>query len=445
MLIEEINNTGPVEAFTRLRRMGGAFMLAWEDGYTYVSAGPVLTVRTTQAKTTLEAPGARPREFADPFAAVSAALGSSRGADISPFPFSSGFAGYFGYGLGRLIEPLKGARREIGGALPVPECVAGLYDPVFVHSRRESRSWLCSRSGDRERLDVFASALSGAGTQTARAVAPSGGFKLNVTKQEYLSAVESAKEYIEAGDIYQINLSQRMEIPYGADPFPLYLNLLKARRAPFCSFFDFGSFQVVSNSPERLLKVEGGVAQTCPIKGTRPRGRDADEDERLVSELKGSAKERAEHVMIVDLERNDLGRICRPGSVEVTSFETIQTYATLHHMVSTVSGRLLPGVDAPSALKAIFPGGSITGAPKIRAMEVIEELEAVPRGVYTGSIGWIDLDGKMDMSLAIRTAVCVDGAVYLNVGGGIVADSKPEEEYEETLLKARDFLDVMGL
>ncbi len=204
-------------------------------------------------------------------------------------------------------------------------------------------------------------------------------------------------------------------------------------------------FQVVSNSPERLMSVNDGIIETMPIKGTRRRGGSEAEDKALIEELKNSAKERAEHVMIVDLERNDLGRVCETGSVEVSSFETIDTYPHLHHMVSTVAGRLEKGVTSVDALKALFPGGSVTGAPKIRAMEIISELERAERGVYTGGIGWLDYDGGMDVSMAIRTAVCKDGFLYLSVGGGIVADSNPEDEYEETLLKARDFLDSMGI
>jgi para-aminobenzoate synthetase component 1 len=204
---------------------------------------------------------------------------------------------------------------------------------------------------------------------------------------------------------------------------------------------DMGDFQIISNSPERLLKTEGTSAETSPIKGTRPRGRTPEEDKRFIWALKNSAKERAEHVMIVDLERSDLGAVSAPGSVNVTEFEAVKTFPGLHHMVSTISSTLES--SSLECLRAIFPGGSVTGAPKIRAMEIIDELENAPRGLYTGGLGWVDFSGDMDMTMAIRTAVYKDGALYLSVGSGIVADSKPEEEYDETILKAKDFFDAI--
>ncbi|MFQ5736049.1 MAG: aminodeoxychorismate synthase component I [Thermodesulfobacteriota bacterium] len=446
MTIEEIKDTLPAGAFLALRHMGLPFVFTWEGRYTYVSAAPVMTVRTEGGRTTLRDADHQVREFADPFAAISAVLKEPGRTQAASFPFASGFAGYFGYGLRDVIEPLARAPQR-GPAPPWPECpdcIVGLYDPVFVYDREEGRGWLASSSGERGRMEAFRTALAGAPCAPGCAPPGFGGFTPNITKEEYLRAIARAKEYISAGDIYQINISQRLEIPFEGDPFALYLGLLRARPAPFSSFLDCGGFQVISNSPERLLRVEGGVAETSPIKGTRPRGSTPEKDRRLIEELRDSPKERAEHVMIVDLERNDLGRISEPGSVEVPQFEAIESYPTLHHMVSTVRGRLRDGVDAPTALRAVFPGGSITGAPKIRAMEIIDELEAAPRGIYTGGIGWIDLAGGMDVSMAIRTSVCRDGSLSLNVGGGIVADSVAEEEYEETLLKARDFLDVMG-
>ena len=452
MHIEEIKDTDPARAFEAIRHLENPFILTWEDGYSYVSAAPVLTIRTEDGRTTLEGASSAPVEFPDPFIAISGVLKERADRQDRPFPFATGFAGYFAYGLKDAAGAKKGGKKaRRGDALPVPECVAGLYDPLFVYDRKKGKGYLVSRTGDRARLSLFREALSSGPRPTSPPVSKAArgraAFKSNITRDEYLSAIARAKEYISAGDIYQINISQRLEIPFGrniADPFVLYLELLTMSRAPFSSFFDYGSFQVVSNSPERLLKVTGDVAETSPIKGTRPRGRTEDEDRARIEELRTSTKERAEHVMIVDLERSDLGRISVAGSVEVTAFEEIESYPALHHMVSTVKGRLAPSIDAPTALKAVFPGGSITGAPKIRAMEIIDELEATERSIYTGGIGWIDLSGDMDISMAIRTAVCAQGRAYLSVGGGIVADSVAEAEYEETLLKARDFLDLMG-
>lgn len=266
----------------------------------------------------------------------------------------------------------------------------------------------------------------------------------NFTRDEYLETVLKAQEYISSGDIYQINLSQRLTLPIGGDPLGLYTRLIETSPAPFSSFFDYGQFQIISNSPERLLKVDGRTVETSPIKGTRPRGGTPEEDRQLIEELRTSVKERAEHVMIVDLERNDLGRVSEPGTVAVTSFERVETFPGLHHMVSTVRGTLRKGIHPMECLKSAFPGGSITGAPKIRAMEIIDEIEPAPRGVYTGGIGWMGFNGEMDISMAIRTAVVRNNTLYLHVGGGIVADSVPELEYGETLLKAKCFLDVVG-
>ncbi|MBI5560729.1 MAG: anthranilate synthase component I family protein [Deltaproteobacteria bacterium] len=266
-----------------------------------------------------------------------------------------------------------------------------------------------------------------------------------LTKEDYIKTVKKALGYIASGDIYQINLSQRLKIGCAQDPFAVFFPLFKKDPAPFGSFMDFGRFQIISNSPERLLRVESGVAEVEPIKGTRPRGKTPEEDKVNLEQLRQSPKERAEHLMIVDLERNDLGRVSVPGTVEVVIFEKIETYPSLHHMVSKVRGRLRPGIDAPAALKACFPGGSVTGAPKIRAIEIIDELEPVRRGIYTGGLGWMDFGGDMDIAMAIRTAVCKDSYLYLNVGGGIVADSDPEEEYAETLIKAEDFLKVLNV
>jgi len=447
MHIEEIENTGPVEAFESIRHLEDPFMLSWDDGYTYVGAAPILKVKTISGMTTIEGEGGAPTEFPDPFAAISEVLKEQGAGRDRRFPFSTGFAGYFAYGLKDVISPAK-ANRAHGDALAVPDCVAGLYDPLFVYDRKAQKGYLVSRSGHKGRIKLFKEALHHPAPAPSPAPGPlkaGGAFSSNTTREEYLRAIQKAKEYISAGDIYQINISQRLEIPLeGIDPFSLYKVMLEKRSAPFSSYLDYGAFQVISNSPERLLKVTGDVAETSPIKGTRPRGATAEEDRVLVEELRASTKERAEHVMIVDLERNDLGRISVAGSVEVAEFEKIESYPTLHHMVSTVRGRLSPSIDSPAALKAVFPGGSITGAPKIRAMEIIDELEAASRGVYTGGIGWIDLSGDMDVSMAIRTAVCLRGRAYLSVGGGIVADSMPEAEYEESLLKARDFLDLLG-
>jgi para-aminobenzoate synthetase component 1 len=264
------------------------------------------------------------------------------------------------------------------------------------------------------------------------------------THRGYVDAVSRVREYIFAGDIFQANLSQRLEAPLRESPWSLYRRLRVQNRAPFAAYLDFPEAVVISASPERFLLVnEHGQVETRPIKGTRPRGLGPEHDAALGVALTASAKDRAENLMIVDLMRNDLSRVCSPGTVKVPELFALERYATVHHLVSTVVGTLAPGADALDLLRAAFPGGSITGAPKIRAMEIIAELEPSPRGVYCGSIGYWSVTGALDMNIAIRTAVVQGGRVYFSAGGGIVADSDPEQEYRETLDKARGMIEAL--
>ncbi|MCJ7665673.1 MAG: aminodeoxychorismate synthase component I [Actinobacteria bacterium] len=261
------------------------------------------------------------------------------------------------------------------------------------------------------------------------------GFKSNMTKKDYIGGVKRTKKYIYEGDIYQVNFSQRFQSEVQIDPMDMYYILRNKNAAPFSAYLGFPEFAVGCSSPERFLYQKGDIIETRPIKGTRPRGRDSLEDEKNAGELAESTKDRAELNMIVDLERNDLGKFCYYGTVEVEGHAVIEKYARVLHLVSTVTGRVKKGTDAADILKATFPGGSITGAPKIRAMEIIDELEPVSRGIYTGSIGYISIDGTMDLNIVIRTFIIKDGRFYYNVGGGIVADSDPLMEYQETLDK----------
>jgi para-aminobenzoate synthetase component 1 len=253
--------------------------------------------------------------------------------------------------------------------------------------------------------------------------------------------VERIQDWIRAGDVYQVNLSRRLDLaPVEPAELPLlYGELCRRSPAPFAAYLSLGDWTVLSNSPERFLRVVGRRVETCPIKGTRPRSGNAELDRLLAKELQSSAKDRAEHVMIVDLERNDLGRVCRPPSVRVSQLAELRSYASVHHLVSSVQGELSDPSDWRGLLAATFPGGSITGAPKLRAMEIIEELEPVRRGIYTGALGSFDAAGGIDLSLAIRTAVHRAGSLHLHLGGGIVADSEPRAELAETCDKGDAF------
>lgn len=443
-MIEEIPGLGPEGAYHILKGLGNAFIIRNPrgPGYSFVGAKPRRVIRTENGVTSVDG---RPGACVDPFEAITAVLEEEAGTGADgPFPFNGGIAAYFSYDLKDLIEPGRGFKRNDGPG--IPDCVAGFYDPVFAYDHGKEKGFLVSPSGGEKGFEEFRRMLiAGMRTVPGRKVEGARGMRQDVPVEEYVNAVGRAKEYIRAGDIYQINLSQRLSFEWAGDPLALFLLLSERHPAPYAALMDFGNFQIVSNSPECLLRVDGGVAETRPIKGTRRRGDTEAEDAGLIRELKASAKEASEHVMIVDLERNDLGSISVPGTVEVSSFAEVESYPHLHHMVSTVKGRLKEGIGPAAALKAMFPGGSITGAPKIRAMEIIDELERRRRSVYTGGIGWFGLNGGAEISIAIRTAICVDGALHLSVGGGIVADSDPMDEYRETMLKARDFLDALGL
>ncbi|WP_010246488.1 aminodeoxychorismate synthase component I [Acetivibrio cellulolyticus] len=266
----------------------------------------------------------------------------------------------------------------------------------------------------------------------------------NFSREDYIRTVEKAKEYIRNGDIFQVNLSQRFEMDIHNEPQELYFKLRRNSPAQFSAYLNFEDIQVISTSPERLIKLEGNRIETRPIKGTRPRGRNGEEDFNLKKELMESAKDKAELTMIVDLERNDLGRICEIGSVVVERNAEVEEYANVFHTVSTVSGKIEEDLDIIDCIYAAFPGGSITGAPKIRAMEIIEELEPFKRNIYTGSIGFIGFDGTVDLNIAIRTILIKNNRAYFSVGGGIVWDSDPIKEYEETLHKGEKVLEVLG-
>ncbi len=358
----------------------------------------------------------------------------------SPLPFRGGFIGYLSYDLGRLLEPLPATARD---DLAAPDMLLGLYTAALVVDHRAQLTWACGYSAhSREAAQAAARTLE----QTARAGCPEprdggsatdGRLTGNFTREQYLQALRRTIEYIYAGDIFQANLSQRFQGTVRITPWELYRRFSEINPAPFAAYLGFDDIQLVSASPERFVLVREGLVETRPIKGTRPRGTDPAADQALARELLASEKDAAELTMIVDLERNDLGRVCRFGSVEVPQLVVLESYPTVHHLVATVVGRLRPEASNVDLLRATLPGGSITGAPKIRAMEIIEELEPTRRGPYTGCIGYLGLDGRVDLNIVIRTIAVLDRTAYFQVGGGIVADSDPEDEYIETLVKGR--------
>jgi para-aminobenzoate synthetase component I len=429
--------------------------------FSYVMADPVAVVRT--------------HGDAGALASVRQLLAPHRADPVEGLPpFQGGAAGYLAYDWGLTLERLPAPRFD---DLALDDVVIGLYDWVLASDHVAGKAWLISTgipatedgrtARAAERAAMVKECLfrgcrpSGLppgrpeGLQPRTEAAPSypveGGWWDNLalrssfTRPDYLEAVARVREYIFAGDTFQANLSQRFEAPFTESAWTFYRTLRRVNPAPFGAFFDVPGAPVLSTSPERFLRVSAaGEVETRPIKGTRARGVGPEHDAALGQALTESAKDRAENLMIVDLMRNDLSRVCAPGSVRASELFALERYATVHHLVSTVVGSLAPGFDAFDLLRAAFPGGSITGAPKLRAMEIIAELEPSRRGVYCGSLGYWSTTGEMDTSIAIRTAVVRDGRIYFSAGGGIVADSDPEQEYQETLDKVRSMIDALA-
>lgn len=364
-------------------------------------------------------------------------------------PFWGGGVGFLGYDLGWQLERLPRLKDD---DLGTPDLSWAFYDAV-VALPASGTPLLCVSPAPGEAADALEAKRAAWEHELrslphpgpARPGRATGAPEATFTREGYYRAVESLKEHIAAGDLYQANLSQRFAIPFAGDAYAWFESLRAHNPAPFGAFLNWPDMTVVSSSPERFVRLRDGRVETAPIKGTRPRGKTPLEDQALAHALMTSAKDRAEHLMIVDLERNDLGRVCRIGSVHVPERFVLEAHPTVWHLVSTVAGDLLEGHDAIDLLAATFPGGSITGAPKIRAMEVLEDLEPTRRGLYTGSIGYLGRDGSLDLNIVIRTAIIKDGTAYLQVGGGIVADSDPAAEYQETLDKAEALFRTLGV
>jgi para-aminobenzoate synthetase component 1 len=446
--------------------------------YSFLTADPIAVVRS-KGKTTEHLDlltGRQQVVTGDALSAVQSALEPHRAPAMPGLPpFQGGAAGYLAYDWANQLERLPTARFD---DLAMPDMVMGVYDWVIAWDHDQSRAWLIStglpeasaearerRASERaaevrERLatidsgperpallgrtDVARPALQAPPSYPVEASDSRVGLRSSFTHEGYLDVVNRVREYILAGDIFQANLSQRFEAPLVERPWDLYRRLRTQNAAPFAAYLDFADALILSASPERFLRVNpAGRVETRPIKGTRPRGMGPEHDAALGRALTESAKDRSENLMIVDLIRNDLSRVCSPGTVRVQELFALEHFATVHHLVSTVVGDLRPGAGALDLIRAAFPGGSITGAPKLRAMEIIAELEPSARGVYCGAIGYLSLDGALDTSIPIRTAVVRDGRVYLSAGGGIVADSDAEQEYRETLDKARGMIDAL--
>jgi len=446
----------PVSAF---RKLGGrhAFLLESVEGgekvgrYSILGRDPFRVIRSRGREVTVEDGGGTRRltldERRDPLEVLRAELAPFRPVALEGLPpFTGGAVGYIGYDLVRFVERLPATAT---GDLALPDLYFVLTDTCLIFDRVKHGLLAVANAvidgdpgaaydaavakvdallADLQRPAQLAASRDGNAQMTAHS---------NLTQTEFESMVTRAKDYIAAGDVIQVVLSRRWECPVSCAPFDIYRALRAVNPSPYMYYLAFDGVEVVGASPEQLVGCRDGVAVTRPIAGTRPRGQSDAEDARLVAELLADPKERAEHLMLVDLGRNDLGRVCEYGTVHVDPFMTIEKYSHVSHIVSEVRGRLRAGLDAFDLLRAAFPAGTVSGAPKVRAMEIIEELEPVRRGLYAGAVGYIGFDGTMDTAITIRTIICAGGTAYIQAGAGIVADSVPSREYEETESKAR--------
>jgi para-aminobenzoate synthetase component 1 len=463
-LITEINTPHSPESLAhQFQGEPGIVLLrsAWLDSplarYSLVAARPFLVFRSFGSR--CEISGSREIQsttFGNPWHLLDTLIGRYELLDELDLPFPlGGCFGYWGYDLKNFVEP-KLPRRAIND-LELPDCHLGFYDSLVVFDHRLGKTWLvCTGlNPDGSRTDSRASQQlrfwneqlarpvngDGATVGTARPLPVSS----SLSREEFLTRVDRAQQYIQQGDIYQVNLSQRLHAPLTVSGWDFFQRLSAVSPAPFSAYLDAGEFQLVSSSPELFLRLNGPHIQTRPIKGTRPRSADLTRDAQLSYELQTSPKEMAELVMITDLLRNDLGKVCEFGTVQVPELARLERYPQVQHLVSTVEARLRPEITHLAALASCFPGGSVTGAPKFRAMQIIDELEPVARGPYTGALGYLGFNRESQLSIIIRAAICSREHAWFHVGAGIVADSLPAFEYEETLAKAQGFLSALRL
>jgi len=454
MPVEEIDYLDPLQAFAPWAGQAWSMLLdsAQQDGgqgrYSYICVNPYRTLMVRGDQLFVDDLAVQN----EPFAQLENMLGRNR-LPILPGlpPFQGGAAGYIGYEMGRFLEPVP-----VPGAddMHLPDMALGLYDQIIAFDGLERRAWIATQDvgarDQRVRLERLHATLIAARAAPLPAIAGRfdiGKWKANFSQFEYAHAVVKVIDFILDGDIFQANIAQRFTLNLGPqfDRYGFYRRLREVNPAPFSAFLEMGAFAIASSSPERFLKIENGKVEARPIKGTRPRGTNSGQDAALARALTESEKDRAENVMIVDLLRNDLSRVCQDGSVDVPALCSLESFASVHHLVSTVTGVLRPGLGPVDVLRAAFPGGSITGAPKIRAMQIIAQLEPHIRGPYCGCLGYIGFDGGMDMNIAIRTIAMNAHQAVFHAGGGIVADSAPMDEYAESLDKARALFTAFGI
>lgn len=421
---------------------------AWLDSggmsrYDILVAQPCATLLTRGAHTEINDATGKHTSKLDPFEILREKIGLPI-ASMPDIPFCGGALGYWGYDLARRWVKLPGHKPEYEG---LPDMAIGIYDWAVLIDHQEKEARLVSRLQAPETANMLPEILTrlhADGEKKKNDFQITGAIRSNLTRDEYDAAFAKIHKYLTAGDCYQVNLAQCFTADARGNGLEAYLTMREITPAPYSAFFNLPDGQILCVSPERFLQVQDKKVETKPIKGTRQRGSDEQSDARLKEDLRNNKKDQAENLMIVDLLRNDLGKSCEVGSVQVHELFGIESYANVHHMVSTITGTLANGKDALALLRDCFPGGSITGAPKKRAMEIIDELEPQRRGIYCGSIGYIGWDGNMDVNIAIRTLIYANGKINFSVGGGIIADSSASAEYQETLDKAAGMLRLLG-
>lgn len=453
----------PLSAFNKIDAGEYSFLLESVEGgeriarYSFLGSSPSLVFSSKGKKISIRE-GSETKTFTakeDPIEELKKILGRYKFVKVKGLPrFCGGLVGYFGYDMVRFIEKLPDKNPD---DLKLPDSVFMLTDTLLIFDHVDHKIKVVSNvhiTGDPSKtyddaiteIDRLIDALKKAAPREESGKAPSGSrdilsrMRSNFTKETFGMAVEKAKEYIRAGDIIQVVPSQRLEVPISADPFDIYRSLRSINPSPYMYYLKMGDFSLVGSSPEIMVRCEEGDVELRPIAGTRPRGASEEEDERLVKDLLADPKEVAEHIMLVDLGRNDIGRVCDYRSVKVPELMVVEKYSHVMHIVSDVVGRLSKDKDVFDLVRATFPAGTVTGAPKVRAMEIIDSLETVRRNTYAGSVGYFSFSGNIDSCITIRTIVIKDKKAYIQVGCGVVADSDPVKEYEETMNKARALL-----
>ena len=449
--IHDITGINYLSAFLAVKHMPYSLLLDSSDRkhpnsrYSFVMCNPIETIEALEGKVTITNWEQKLSMSGDPFTLLQSRIKSwvSDATSIPNMPpFQGGAAGLFGYDLGRYLEELPAIAASGGSA---PDMAVGIYDQVLAHDHLLKKTYIFTHARNEEEaikkrgfmMALFSKDINQPEYQTTKL-----NWKSNFNKKSYKAQVQKVIDYIRAGDIFQTNLAQRFDaqLPENFDPFIHYLHLREVNPAPFCAYMNIGNIKIASTSPERFITAQDKNVETCPIKGTRPHVDDFKQDRNYKRDLQSSEKDKSENTMIVDLMRNDLSKVCDEHSINVSGLCKLETFASVHHLVSTIKAKLADDKGSLDLLRACFPGGSITGAPKIRAMEIIEELEPTRRTAYCGSIGYIGFDDCMDTNILIRTLVYEGDKVSLQTGGGIVADSDPADEYQETMDKAAAIL-----